>query len=497
LKTGVLDPAAENRVPAPALETAAGASLLRSLDIELPPRLRERVRPLPLRAVFVCRIESNYRGSPTEYCVIRPEARTMKGRRVETWNGASWQDSRGGRRMATEERNGTITLYDGSTLESGGLVLGPLSAKWDVQRGGYSVRVTRKFPALFAAWIQSLPRTVELELHGELASIKEAPVRAGVRLDVNEGDIDWFDLQVVLDVAETDLTPDELKLLLDAGGQFVRLKGRGWRKLDFDLSDEEDERLARLGLNPRELSSEPQRLHALQLADPAAKKLLPEEQFARIERRAGEIKARVTPDLPPTIQASLRPYQCEGFHFLAYLSENRFGGILADDMGLGKTLQTLTWLAWLKENQSSASNGDASHPVLVVCPKSVMDNWRAEAARFLSSLRVRVWPARELNDLPVRTDTADLHVINYSQLRLLGESLAPVRWLAVILDEGQYIKNPGSQTAQLARGRHARHRLVLAGAPLEDRGLDLWSLWALSMPGLGGGRAQGASLDVG
>src|SRR5205814_5552595 len=89
---------------------------------------------------------------------------------------------------------------------------------------------------------------------------------------------------------------------------------------------------------------------------------------------------------------------------------------------------------------------------------------------------------------------ADLHVLNYSQLRLLGESLAPVRWRVVILDEGQYIKNPNSQTAQVARSLRAQHRLVLSGTPIENRLLDLWSLMAFTMPGVLGSRAQFARL---
>ena len=79
------------------------------------------------------------------------------------------------------------------------------------------------------------------------------------------------------------------------------------------------------------------------------------------------------------------------FHFLAYLSTNRFGGILADDMGLGKTLQTLAWLLWLREGRretakSARRRKGLQHfgPALVVCPKSVMDNWRAEAAPLCS-----------------------------------------------------------------------------------------------------------------
>ena len=171
-------------------------------------------------------------------------------------------------------------------------------------------------------------------------------------------------------------------------GNYVRLQGKGWRRLQFDLSEDENERLAALGLNPRELSAEPQRLHALQLADDAAKKFLPEQQVranpAACERNqsAGRAGSAGVPS-----PRRLRPYQLDGFHFLSYLSTNRFGGILADDMGLGKTLQTLAWLLWLRgptgensklqtPNSKGTSNGS---PSLVVCPKSVMDNWHAEA----------------------------------------------------------------------------------------------------------------------
>ena len=123
-----------------------------------------------------------------------------------------------------------------------------------------------------------------------------------------------------------------------------------------------------------------------------------------------------------------------------------------------------------------------------------MDNWQAEAARFTPDLRVRVWPASELSGLRERLGEADLHVINYSQLRLLGESLAPIAWRAVILDEGQYIKNPNSQTAQIARALRAEQRLVLSGTPIENRLLDLWSLMAFAMPGVLSSRAQFARL---
>jgi hypothetical protein len=161
--------------------------------------------------------------------------------------------------------------------------------------------------------------------------------------------VDWFDLKVVLNVGDTTLTPEELKLLLNARGGFVRLGKKGWRRLQFKLTPEEDEQLARIGLNPRDFSAEPQRFHALQLADEAAKKFLTPECVEKIQRRVSELKTRVAPALPQHIRAEMRPYQTDGYHFLAYLTENRFGGVLADDMGLGKTLQALAWLAWLRD----------------------------------------------------------------------------------------------------------------------------------------------------
>jgi SNF2 family DNA or RNA helicase len=360
--------------------------------------------------------------------------------------------------------------------------------------------VTRKFAETFTDWLRSVPSEVTVELRGELASFQNDAVSGTVRLSVEESALDWFDLRVVLDVSETELTKPELKLLLDARGKWVRLGAKGWRRLEFQLSDEEDEQLSRLGLNPHDLSSEPQRLHALQLADPAAKRFLPEEQYASVQRRASELQTRVTPEIPAAIRGELRPYQRDGFHFLAYLSTNRFGGVLADDMGLGKTLQTLTWLEWLRENaergtrnaennQKPETRNQRLTASLVVCPKSVTDNWRAEVERFLPGLRVRVWHRLDLPKLPQETASADLHVINYAQLRSVGEALAAQHFLAVILDEGQFIKNPDSNTAKLARALRSEHRLILSGTPIENRLLDLWSLMAFAMPGVLGRRA--------
>jgi hypothetical protein len=484
----VLDPSAENRIPAPALEQAAGVAFLESLGAPLPPRLQEKVRKLPYQIAIHCELCEAFPGSNSEDCVVQVVAEAADGHQL-TWAGYNWLDTaRVGRRRARKEGN-AIIFYDSSSLAAIPALLEPLNLKTSPYGNGVSARVTKKFPEVFSAWLKSLPPDIKLSLAGELASFADEAVSGSVRLDVKEAEIDWFDLRVVLNVSDTTLTQEEIKLLLNARGNYVRLQGKGWKRLEFELTEDENERLARLGLSPKELTAEPQRLHALQLADEAARKFLPEQQVEQIERRASEIKARVSPDVPSSVTAELRPYQVEGYHFLSYLSTNRFGGILADDMGLGKTLQALAWLAWLREQSDGSPNG-AKAPSLVVCPKSVMDNWHAEAGRFTPSLRVKAWPAAEAGALAKNLGSADVHVINYNQLRSLGESLVPTQWLALILDEGQYIKNPSSQTAQIARALRAQHRLVLSGTPIENRLMDLWSLMAFAMPGVLGSRAQ-------
>jgi hypothetical protein len=494
----LLDPAKENRIPAPALEQPVGVSFLRSLGLNLPERIRDRVRIVPYEVSIHCELRQSFPGSDSEDCVVFAQAKAADGH-VKVWDGVNWIEKRPKAQRKNSEKDDRIVVYDSAQLAEVPPLLEPLNLRLDPSGREAVVRVGKKFAETFAAWLKSIPPHIKLHLEGELASLATEDVAGRVKLDVTEHEIDWFDLRVVLDVADTSLTAAEIRLLMNAKGAYVRLENKGWRRLRYDIGEEENERLAELGLSPRELSAEPQRLHALQLADPAARKFLPEAQAEQIHRRASEIKARVAPDLPATITAELRPYQLEGFHFLAYLAVNRFGGILADDMGLGKTLQTLAWLIWLREQPSQPGVAAAStsetdqvskRPSLVVCPKSVMDNWQAEAARFAPGLRVKVWPAGELEQLVGNLPSSDVHVLNYNQLRVLGESLARVNWLAVVLDEGQYIKNPSSQTAQIARTLKCQHRLVLSGTPIENQLLDLWSLMAFTMPGILGSRAQ-------
>ena len=471
-----LNPRDELELPVEAVEDRAGIAFLHRLGAPLPQKLARRVETVELHPRLSCQLKNEYQ----EQCVINIDAVGEDDEVHERWYNNRWTPPAKSPPAVSKNK---VRILGRRQLACVPSIMDRLNPAQEWQ-GNFNVTTGKKFPDRFVEWLKGMPPQVEVRLSKELAALREPATQASVSLNVEETEIDWFDLSVAVEIEDTDLSPEEIKLLLAAKGDWVRLDNKGWRRIEFQLSEEDDEQLAKLGLNARTLNAEPQRLHALQLANPAAKKFLPEEQSIALTRRADEIQSRVTPEVPATIEADLRPYQIEGFHFLAYLSANHFGGILADDMGLGKTLQTLTWLMWLRAQEKKPG------PSLVVCPKSVMDNWQAEAGRFAKGLRTRVWQRSEANHLPENTHMADLHVINYNQLRKLGESLHPVRFQAVILDEGQHIKNPSSQTAQAARGLKAEHRLVLTGTPIENRLLDLWSLMTFAMPGVLGSRSQ-------
>ncbi len=474
-------------IPAAALETKEGVSALAKLGVPVPQRLEGRVKIIRAEIEVRCKLARQPQ-SNSDYLQVRAQAKFGGVQAPSQWSGTAW-DTSYRFKQTTQPAADELVQIDSSHLPAAGAWLAqwPLRPVYGPADLWLEQRIQgRDWPELFLAWLDRRPKGLTVELDAELASLRDGKVAGHVRLDIEESKtgIDWFDLSVALDVSDSTLTQVEIDLLLKAKGKWVRLPGKGWRKLEYQLSEAQLQELAELGLAAHDFSSEKQRLHALQLGGLAGKDttLLSAERVAQVRRRVEEIQTRVTPPLPEGITATLRPYQTEGFHFLAYLTANRFGGVLADDMGLGKTLQTLVWIAWLRGEQQM------KEPLLVICPKSVQDNWRSEVSRFFPQLTVEVWNRASAGKTGLE-GSVDLLIIHYSQLRIHEELLRKIEWGAVILDEAQAIKNPTSQNAQAACGLKARHRLALTGTPIENRLLDLWSIFSFAMPGVLGTRA--------
>ena len=222
--------------------------------------------------------------------------------------------------------------------------------------------------------------------------------------------------------------------------------------------------------------------------------------------------------VPTGLQATLRPYQVEGFQWLSFLYEQRLGGILADDMGLGKTVQALALLAHAIEEHRAASERAASErttkrgesvepfaPFLVVAPTSVITNWATEAERFLPEAKVVTITETTAGKTPLAERVAGAHLVltSYTLLRMdeeaytgyartlggtvdefTGEQSAPEGWGALLLDEAQFVKNTGTRAWSIARAMPARTKIAMTGTPIENNLMELWALLAIVADGL-------------
>jgi len=198
-------------------------------------------------------------------------------------------------------------------------------------------------------------------------------------------------------------------------------------------------------------------------------------------RLAGIRKAMaLDPPLPPGLEAELRPYQAEGYRWMARLAQAGFGACLADDMGLGKTLEALALLL--------ARGGQG--PALVVAPTSVCANWELEAARFAPGLRVLSLAGGDRAALLDQAGPMDLVIASYALLHLEGERLQRIPWATVVLDEAQNIKNAFTKRSQSAMALKADFRLVLSGTPMENHLGELWNIFRFLNPGLLGSLEQ-------
>ncbi|QYM77979.1 DEAD/DEAH box helicase [Horticoccus luteus] len=197
--------------------------------------------------------------------------------------------------------------------------------------------------------------------------------------------------------------------------------------------------------------------------------LSPEMEVWRQRVLAADAAERTLPEI-------LRPYQKRGVEWLAHLCDVGCHGLLADEMGLGKTLQVISLLA---------SRPVPEAPSLIVCPASVVPVWREEIAKFFPHLAVEV--LKTGHDFTTGGNSV-IWLASYTQLRKHRELLAKQEFGYAVLDEGQFIKNPDAKITQTCFALRARHRIVLTGTPLENRQLDLWSIFRFLLPGLLGSR---------
>lgn len=316
---------------------------------------------------------------------------------------------------------------------------------------------------------------------------EQAAFRADFTADLH-AENDWLYFDLTCYCADERVTLEKLLVFIESGELF-------WRKDDGTLVEisnrQELERLVGLlkSFHARENGFEGKLYHAPELAYVMTSSpyytSVRAKSFQQFFRRMQKGKPVKTVQLPNSLARVVRPYQKHGIEWLYFLRSYRFAGILADDMGLGKTLQALSMVSMEKI---------AGRPSIVVCPKTLLYNWKMEAQKFFPELRVLVYDGapRERAALRKTIRRCDLLVVSYSTLKHDDAVLtkSTLRFNYAVLDEAQYIKNHATKNAQSVKKLNADFRLALTGTPLENSVSELWSIYDFLMPGFLGTHEQ-------
>ncbi len=405
---------------------------------------------------------------------LRLLAKSSRDNGVWIWSGYEWQPHEKKRRSGDKPE-----ILDDPRLEPATQWLRKLD--WFTPEPGLWVGDANDnfLGTLAVAW-PDRPKEAEFLGNPAFHRLFLTPRRLKPKLVVKGSGIDWLSVSTEWEAEGLKLSKADLERLAAATGRFVKLPNTGWVELDTAAVQGAHEAMADMGVDgliavPHEVGME----HVAHLGDDEFTRFADTPEAKALRSRVRDFKGVPAIALPACVHAEMRPYQKEGFDFLAHLVQIKLGGILADDMGLGKTLQTLAWLAWLKDR-----NKKNPKPSLVICPASVLHNWRREAERFTPNLKVLVLESGAArHNLRKQIPQHDIIVTNYALLRRDLEELQKFAFRAVILDEAQFIKNPGAQVTQSVKQLKCEHKLALTGTPLENRLLDLWSIVDFIQPG--------------
>ncbi len=287
----------------------------------------------------------------------------------------------------------------------------------------------------------------------------------------------WFEIEGSVELEQDKVVSmaELLDLVSHSRGRFIKLSDGEF----LAISDKLHKQLA-------QLNAIAARSHGrLQMSPFSAALLGPEvlkgeltlEQDDELKQIRKRIKdaSNYTPDVPKTLNATLRNYQKEGFCWMSRLNKWGAGALLADDMGLGKTIQTITFLL------SKADEG----PALVVAPASVAPNWKTEFEKFAPSLNVSLLNFADNRDALVNNAKAgDVVITTYGLLLSVKDALTEKHWTTICLDEAHIIKNRGAKTSAVAMQLKSDNRVMLTGTPVQNHLSELWNLFQFVNPGL-------------
>ena len=329
------------------------------------------------------------------------------------------------------------------------------------------------FNVLLPTWW--IKRNTEAKLGLKLSTRKSASQSSGI---LNMESILAFDFSACL--GDEELSLSELKAMAKLKNPLVKVRGQ-WINIDLAQLN------AAIKFLHKQENKELSARDMIQLAL-GAESGIKGFEIQKVEYQdwmqkllkvlTGKQKPAQLPQ-PKLFKGSLRPYQQIGYSWLVYLRKWGFGSCLADDMGLGKTIQALALI------QADKDQGQKL-PVLLICPTTVVNNWRKESERFTPNLKVLIHHGSDRlkqTAFAKAASKADLVISSFGLIHRDLDFLGQVKWAGIIIDEAQNIKNPDTLQSQAARSLKAEYRIALTGTPVENHATELWAIMDFLNPG--------------
>jgi len=292
------------------------------------------------------------------------------------------------------------------------------------------------------------------------------------------------DYQYELAIGDETLSPEEWQQLVDSKAPLIHFRGQ-WMELDRDKMQD------MLALMQQQNDAVPD-----MTVQALLKKLAEEADSFELDVHGSlaQMLAKLTDssqlepiDNPEKLNAELREYQKRGVSWLRYLENLGLNWCLADDMGLGKTMQVISLLV-LEREQTKPT------PTLLIAPTSVIGNWQKEIEKFAPQLTTLIHHGsgreQDVDAFKQNCLKQDVLITSYTLTRKDSKLLGALHWRRIVLDEAQQIKNPNAAQTKAILKLGADSRLALTGTPVENRLMDLWSLFNFLNPGYLGKQAH-------
>lgn len=318
---------------------------------------------------------------------------------------------------------------------------------------------------------------IEITIPKELKKLAYPQLQFKAKAKKATSDISYLSMHELLDfsyeisIGDTKISAAEFKRLVKSKENLVKYKDN-YLLLN---PDEVNNIMNKLKEPTPELSSPMQALYAVVTEEVNGIKFKPDNKIKNILKDLTKIE-EIT--VPKTLNAKLREYQERGFKWLYSNTKKGLGCCIADDMGLGKTIQIITLLLKNKEE------GTLTKPALVICPTTLIGNWKKELEKFAPSLNVALYHGSERQFNP---KGKDIIISSYGILRRDLKKFQSEDWSYLIIDEAQNIKNAETDQTKAVKSIKANAYIAMTGTPVENKLTELWNIFDFSNKGYLGG----------